>query len=132
LADPLADARTLLVANAHFVFERLDLAADSAWRLDAERETWLLVVSGGARVGSFDLVPGDAVFAQADHTEIRPGATGMVGLVAYTGASALPHLLQRSAQPSAPETGRRQEDHVPVSLARAKAAPTGARLETTK
>jgi mannose-6-phosphate isomerase len=132
LANPLADARTLLVANAHFVFERLDLAADSAWRLDAERETWLLVVSGGARVGSFDLAPGDAVFAQADCTEIHPGATGMVGLVAYTGASPLPHLLQRSAQPSSPDTGRRQEDHVPVSLARAKAAPTAARLETTK
>jgi mannose-6-phosphate isomerase len=132
LADPLADARTLLVANAHFVFERLDLAADSAWRLDAERETWLLVVSGGARVGSFDLAPGDAVFAQADRTEIHPGATGMVGLVAYTGASPLPHLLQRSTQPSSPDTGRRQDDHVPVSLTRARAAPTGARLETTK
>jgi mannose-6-phosphate isomerase len=132
LANPPTEARTLLVANAHFVFERLDLAADSAWRLDAERETWLLVVSGGARVGSFDLAPGDAVFAQADCTEIHPGATGMVGLVAYTGASPLPHLLQRSAQPSSLDTGRRQEDHVPVSLTRAKAAPTGARLETAK
>jgi mannose-6-phosphate isomerase len=132
LANPPTEARTLLVANAHFVFERLDLAADSAWRLDAERETWLLVVSGSARVGSFDLAPGDAVFAQADCTEIHPGATGMVGLVAYTGASPLPHLLQRAAQPSSPDPGRRQEDHVPVLLTRAKAAPTVARLETTK
>jgi hypothetical protein len=56
----------------------------------------------------------------------------MVGLVAYTGASPLPHLLQRSAPPSSPDTGRRREDHVPVSLARATAAPAGARLETTK
>ena len=132
LAGRPADARTLLVANAHFVFERLDLEADSAWRLDAERETWLLVVCGGARVGSFDLAPGDAVFAQADRTAIHPGATGMVGLVAYTGASPLPHLLQRSAQPSSPDTGTRPDDHLPVSLTRAKAAPTGARLETTK
>ena len=132
LANPPTEARTLLVANAHFVFERLDLPPDSAWRLDAERETWLLVVSGGARVGSFDLAPGDAVFAQADRTEIHPGATGMVGLVAYTGASPLPHLLQRAARPSSPDRERRQEEHVPVSLTRAKAAPTGARLETTK
>jgi mannose-6-phosphate isomerase len=132
LANPLADARTLLVANAHFVFERLDLAAESAWRLDAERETWLLVVSGGARVGPFDLGPGDAVFAQADRTEIHAGATGMVGLVAYTGASPLPHLLQRSARPSSADTGSRQDDHVPASLTRAKATPTAARLETTK
>jgi mannose-6-phosphate isomerase len=132
LANPLAAARTLLVANAHFVFEKLDLAAESVWRLDAERETWLLVVSGGARVGSFDLVPGDAVFAQAERTEIHAGATGLVSLVAYTGATPLPHLLQRSTQTSSPDPGRRQEDPVPVLLARAKAAPTGARLETTK
>jgi mannose-6-phosphate isomerase len=132
LVNPLADARTLLVANAHFVFERLDLAAESAWRLDAERETWLLVVSGGARVGPFDLGPGDAVFAQADRTEIDAGATGMVGLVAYTGASPLPHLLQRSARPSSADMGSRQDDHVPASLTRAKATPTAARLETTK
>jgi len=128
LTGPLDEARTLLVANAHFVFERLDLAAKSAWRLDAERETWLLVVSGSARLGPFDLVSGDVVFAQADRTEIHPGATGMVGLVAYTGARRLPHLLQRSAQPSSPDTERRQGD----SLTRAKASPMGTRLGRTK
>jgi hypothetical protein len=56
----------------------------------------------------------------------------MVGLVAYTGASPLPHLLQRSARPSSPDTGRRQDAHVPISLTLATAAPAGARLETTK
>jgi len=110
LAKATADARALLVANAHFVFERFDLAANSVWRLNAERETWLLVVSGSARVGPFDLAAGDAIFAQADRTEIHPGPTGVVGLVAYAGASPLPHLLQRSVQPSLPDTGRRQEE----------------------
>ena len=132
LANPPTEARTLLVANAHFVFERLDLAANSAWRLDAERETWLLVVSGSARVGSFDLAAGDAVFAQADCTEIHAGATGTVGLVAYAGATPLPHLLQRLGQPSSADAGRRQDAQEPISFMRAKAAPTGARLETTK
>ena len=72
LADPLAEARTLLVANAHFVFERLDLAADSAWRLDAERETWLLVVSGGARRRIVRSRPGRCRFrASGPHRDPR-------------------------------------------------------------
>ena len=45
----LTDARTLLVSNAHFTFEQIDLPPNSAWCLEAERETWLLVVSGSAR-----------------------------------------------------------------------------------
>src|ERR1700719_3196539 len=52
------DTRTLLISNAHFVFERVDLAPLSAWCLDAQRETWLLVVEGSARTGSFDIAKG--------------------------------------------------------------------------
>src|ERR1700726_2227236 len=51
----LTDERTLLVSNPHFVFEKIDLPPNSAWCLAAERETWLLVLSGGARIGSFDV-----------------------------------------------------------------------------
>ena len=91
----LTDERTLLVSNSHFVFERIELAPNSAWCLEAERETWLLVLSGGARVGSFDVATGDAIFAQSDRVDIRAGTIGMVGLVAYTGGNPVPHLLQR-------------------------------------
>ncbi len=133
LSDRLTDSRTLLVSNAHFVFERLDLAPNSAWRLEAERETWLLVVSGGARVGSFDIATGDAVFAQADHIDIHPGAIGMMGLVAYTGIGGpIPHLLQDLRQPPSVDAGRRQEVQVPISLTRANVASTDVRRETTK
>ena len=72
----------------------------------AERETWLLVLSGGARTGSFDVATGDAVFAQSDRVDIHAGATGMVGLVAYTGGGPVPHLLQRVRQPGASDAGR--------------------------
>ena len=51
----LTDERALLVSNPHFVFERINLAPNSAWCLEAERETWLLVLSGSARAGSFDV-----------------------------------------------------------------------------
>ncbi len=89
----LTDARTLLVSNSHFTLERIDLAPNSVWSLEAKHETWLLVVSGGARVDSFNVTIGDAVFAQSDHVNIRAGSNGLAGLVAYTGP-AVPQFLQ--------------------------------------
>ena len=88
----LTDARTLLVSNSYFTFERIDLAPDSTWRLEAEHETWLLVVSGSARAVALDVATGDTIFAQADQVTIRPGRNGLVGLVAYTGPL-VPRLL---------------------------------------
>ena len=89
----LTDTRTLLVSNSHFTFERIDLAPNSAWCLEAKHETWLLVVSGSARAASFDLTTGDAIFAQSDHVNIRAGTDGLAGLVAYTGRL-VPELLK--------------------------------------
>ncbi len=89
----ISDTRTLLASNSHFTFERIDLAPDSAWRLEAKQEAWLLVIGGSARAGSFGLEIGDAVFAQADRINIRAGRTGLAGLVAYTGGQ-VPELLQ--------------------------------------
>ena len=43
----LTDERTLLVSGPHFALERIDLAPNSAWCLEAKRETWILVLSGG-------------------------------------------------------------------------------------
>ena len=85
----VTEARTLLTSNAYFTFERIDLAPGSEWRMDAERETWLLVAGGDARAGTFDLTTGDAVFAQSDRVDIRAGASGLTGLVAYTGGPVL-------------------------------------------
>ena len=122
--------RTLLVSGPHFVFERIDLAPDSTWCLEAERETWLLVLSGGATVGSFDVVTGDAVFAQSDRVDIRPGAIGMVALVAHTGGGPAPHLLQHFTQPGFMDARRPQEVQVASSLTQAKAAPKNGRPDT--
>jgi mannose-6-phosphate isomerase len=102
----LTDARTLLISNAHFMFERIDLAPSSAWWLEARQETWLLVVDGSARIGSFDVAKGDAVFLQADRAKIRIGTAGMTGLVAYPGPARAPGLLRRLEQPA--ETAARQ------------------------
>jgi mannose-6-phosphate isomerase len=115
--------RRLLVSNPLFAFERIELAPNSSWYLEAERETWLLVLSGSAIAGSFDVVTGDTLFAQADHIDIRPGAIGMVGLAAYTGSGPLPHLLQNFTRPGSIDGERAQEIKVPVALTQAKAAP---------
>jgi mannose-6-phosphate isomerase len=110
----LTEERTLLVCNSHFVFERIELAPNSAWCLDADRETWILVIGGGARVGSFDAATGDAIFAQSDRVDIRAGAIGMVALVAYTGGNPAPHLLQRVGLPGSINAERRQDVQVPT------------------
>jgi mannose-6-phosphate isomerase len=81
----LTETRALLISNSHFTFEKIDLAANSAWRLEASRETWLLVIGGSGRTGALELKTGDVVFAQADRVDIRAGANGLAGLVAYPG-----------------------------------------------
>ncbi len=65
----LTGERTLLVSNPYFVFERIDLEPCTAWYLEAERETWFLVLSGGAVAGSFGIAVGDAIFAQSDRVQ---------------------------------------------------------------
>ena len=89
----LDDGRIVLTSNALFTFEKVDLAPNSAWRLEAEQETWLLVVGGSARTSSFDVAMGDAVFAQSDCVSIRAGMAGLSALLAYTGGL-VPEVLQ--------------------------------------
>jgi len=116
----LTDTRTLLISNAHFMFERIDLAPNSEWCLEAKQETWLLIVDGSARTVSSDVAKGDAVFAQSDRINIHVGAIGMVGLVAYTGGL-VSDLLQHSGLPAEMAARRLQEVHWPTSFTGATA-----------
>lgn len=98
----LANGRTQLAANLHFVFERLELEANSIWQLDASRETWLLVLSGAATADDFDLQQGQALFAEDARVPLLIGEKGVVCLVAYTGRGGPnPHLLSPVEAPSA-------------------------------
>ena len=90
----LTDQRTALVCGPYFVFESIDLQPDSASLLEAEHETWLLVVKGSARVGTSNLIIGDAIFAQSERIEIRTGPFGMQALVAYADTKPAAALLQ--------------------------------------
>jgi mannose-6-phosphate isomerase len=120
----LTDERTLLVSNPHFVLERIELPPGSVLRLEADRETWLLVVSGSARAGRFDIAAGDAVFAQSDRVDIRTGAQGMASLVAYTGVGGpVPRLLQGPAQPIVADTAPLEGTQMPTSDLHTRADP---------
>src|SRR5260370_25500780 len=105
------------------MFERIDLAPNSEWCLEAKQETWLLIVDGSARTVSSDVAKGDAVFAQSDRVNIHVGAIGMVGLVAYTGGL-VSDLLQHSGPPAEMAARRLQEVHRPNSFPGAKSAHT--------
>ena len=130
--NQLSAERRLLVSSPQFAFERIDLAPNSSWCLEAERETWLLVLSGSANAGSFDIVTGDALFAQADRIDIHPGAVGMVGLAAYTGSGPLPQLLQHLTEPGSIDVEQPREIKVPTALTQEKAAAKTSRLESAK
>lgn len=128
----LTAERVFLVSCPYFVFEKIDLPPNSSWRLEAERETWLLVLSGDAVAGSFDVGPGDAVFAQSDRVNIHAGTTGMVGLAAYTGGSPLPHLLETFTKTASIGLKRSKEMQGRTLPITAKAAPKNGQLETIK
>ena len=134
----LTNERTLLVSNPHFVFEKIDLPPNSAWCLAADRETWLLVLSGSAVAGSFDVGTGDAIFAQSDSVDIQAGTSGMVCLAAYPGGGPLPHLIATSTKPrssgSTLSSGSRglYDIRVRTPLSLAKTAPKNGRMETNK
>lgn len=90
----LTDVRTLLVASPQFVLERIDLPPKSNWKLDAEHETWVLILEGCGRIGLTDASVGEAIFLEADGAGIEVGPEGMKCLLAYLGPEPSPGLLQ--------------------------------------
>ena len=98
-----------------------------------EQETWFLVISGGARAGSFDFAIGDAIFVQSDRVDIHAGPTGMVGLAAYTGGAPVAHLLQRVRQPGAMDEGPPEALQVPTFFPQTKTStPTNGRVDLSQ
>lgn len=90
----LTAARTVLIASPYFVLERINLPANSIWALNADRETWILVIEGHAKIGSSNTTVGDAIFIEADRAVIKVGPNGMSGLIAYPGPDPAIPLLQ--------------------------------------
>jgi mannose-6-phosphate isomerase len=94
----LSDARSVLVTSSHFILERIDLPPNSNWQLDAEQETWVLVIDGHIQVELMNAFVGEAIFVEADHTNLKVGTRGFKGLAAYLGPKPKPNLLRRLDQ----------------------------------
>jgi mannose-6-phosphate isomerase len=100
---PLTPNRMVLVANKHFVLERVELPEGSSWALLAEPETWLLVLDGHAAIGLTAASIGQAIFIGGDRTSIEVGNNGLSALIAYPTSRPIDSLLQRlGEQPDKP------------------------------
>jgi mannose-6-phosphate isomerase len=90
----LTAERTALIANPHFILERVDLPANSNWTLEANRETWILVTEGYAKIGVTNTAVGDAIFIEAERAGIEVGPDGLSGLITYPGPDPVMSLLR--------------------------------------
>jgi mannose-6-phosphate isomerase len=93
VARRLSNERWALVASPHFVLERINLPANSTWTLTADKETWMLVIEGLAKIGAINTAVGDAIFIEADRAGIEVGPDGLSGLIAYPGPDPVMSLL---------------------------------------
>ncbi len=122
--------RTLLVSNQHFVLERIVLPPESHWLLEADRETWLLVLGGSATIGSVEIAAGGAIYAESQTTGIHVGAASVTCLVAYTGDVAR-NLLQRLTRPQSDDVGTSERVLAPSPLPLDDGAATRGHKGTT-
>ncbi|MCR6736771.1 MAG: class I mannose-6-phosphate isomerase [Afipia sp.] len=83
--EELSDSRIALIASRYFVLEKISLPPGSRWALHARRETWMLVLEGGGRIGITDVSMGDVMFVEAERVDIQVGPDGLDGLLAYPG-----------------------------------------------
>ena len=92
--DRLSDARLVLSRSPYFVLEQVDFAPNSYWEVDADRETWLLLLEGEAKFDLLQVSSGEAVYLHGQRARIRAGARGVKGLMAYVASEPVATLLQ--------------------------------------
>lgn len=90
----LSDARLLVATSPYFVLEQLDLAANSYWEIDADREVWMLLLEGNAKFDLLDVASGEAVFVQGQRARVQAGAGPIKALLAYAASEPVPNLFQ--------------------------------------
>ena len=104
----LGEERSVLVSDPHFVLERIDLPPRTSWRMEAQAETWLLMLDGDATIDTQAVSRGDALFAQVADLGIRAGDHGLSALVAYGLSKPTQDLLRRQKDKRRPWEPRPQ------------------------
>lgn len=97
--ERLSDLRTILMANAMFVLERVTLKPNASHKLAPPRETWIMAIAGRFRIGDIDLDVGEVALMSGHSTTLVSGSAGTVGLVAYPGPRVIPRLFEDTASP---------------------------------
>jgi mannose-6-phosphate isomerase len=92
--DRLNANRTILLANALFIIDRITLAPSVPYQFTATGETWIMAVAGSLTVGGIDLDPGQVAYMDYGGAELTPGPAGAVALVACSG----PHIAPGAAK----------------------------------
>jgi len=88
-----SDVRTILAETPYFVFERFELPARSHWRVEPDRETWILILRGRAGIADMKAFVGEAFFIEDDSIAVDVGPENLTALVAYVGGDVSPNLL---------------------------------------
>ena len=125
----LSETRCLLAASPYFVLERLDLPANTTWRLDAQCETWLLALEGDGIAGELNLSVGDAIFGEADHVDLGVGGEGLVALATYARCGPSPMLLRQLTGNGRVDPADARQEREIAYFARALAAYSRLRQE---
>ena len=121
--ERLSDARLVVARSPYFVLEQIDLAANSYWEIDADREVWMLLLEGSARFDLLQAVSGEAVFVDGQRVRVQAGAGPLKALLAYVASEPVATLFQSrngEAQEAMvgrfPELGKVRELKPPASL----------------
>lgn len=91
----LSEARVVTAISPYFVLEQVDLAAGSHWEIDADSETWFLLLTGDAHFDLLKVAAGQAMFVNNQRSSICVGTTGVKALIAYAAGGPILDLLQR-------------------------------------
>ncbi|MEP7241408.1 MAG: class I mannose-6-phosphate isomerase [Devosia sp.] len=92
--ERLTEARLVLARSDYFVLEQVQLAPNSYWEIDAESETWLLIVEGEAKFEALRAMSGEAVFIEGQSARVTTGPRGAIVLMAYVAKEPNLELLQ--------------------------------------
>lgn len=93
-SERLSATRLIVAKSPYFVLEQIDLAAGSQWEIVADREVWILLLSGEARFDRVQAASGEAVFVDAQSVGLQVGANAVRGLMAYVASDCVTALLQ--------------------------------------
>lgn len=90
----ISEAREVVATSRYFVLERLNLAANLHWTINASCETWVLAIEGEVRFDETVVPAGAAIFLDRHRASVRSGADGAVALMAYAASRPIAGLLE--------------------------------------